>query len=431
MSNTEQTTEAVVIDPKQFGLDEVKANEIKGGLTTIIEERTILSEKYMEVVQMDVDSPDTSKIARELRLKIKDNRTKGIEAWHKVNKEFYLRGGQFVDAIKKKEVAENERMEDALSQIENHYVIKLKEQQDKLHNERIAIIEPYVDSVAGLDFRTMEEDVFQAYLSAKKSAYDEKIRLEQEEAERIARENAIKELHNARKEQLVPLWNYITEKEQSSNFGEISDEDFDLVMKDAIDRKSKKDEEERLHQEENERLKKEAEAREKLIEERSKLMMPYVQFIQDFNKMLTLEEDKFNPWLDGVKEIAEKQWEAEKQEQLRKQKEADDLAKKQAKEKADADAKLKKEQEEKAKLQKELDDKKEAEAKELKEKAEAEAKAKKEAEKLAKAPIKKQLDVWVDSFELPPFATENETSKLIFEKFEAFKKWSKSEIEKI
>jgi len=385
----------------------------------------------MEVVQMDVDSPDTSKIARELRLKIKDNRTKGIEAWHKVNKEFYLRGGQFVDAIKKKEVAENERMEDALSQIENHYVIKLKEQQDKLHNERIAIIEPYVDSVAGLDFRTMEEDVFQAYLSAKKSAYDEKIRLEQEEAERIARENAIKELHNARKEQLVPLWNYITEKEQSSNFGEISDEDFDLVMKDAIDRKSKKDEEERLHQEENERLKKEAEAREKLIEERSKLMMPYVQFIQDFNKMLTLEEDKFKNWLDGVKEIAEKQWEAEKQEQLRKQKEADDLAKKQAKEKADADAKLKKEQEEKAKLQKELDDKKEAEAKELKEKAEAEAKAKKEAEKLAKAPIKKQLDVWVDSFELPPFATENETSKLIFEKFEAFKKWSKSEIEKI
>jgi len=431
MSNTEQTTEAVVIDPKQFGLDEVKANEIKGGLTTIIEERTILSEKYMEVVQMDVDSPDTSKIARELRLKIKDNRTKGIEALHKVNKEFYLRGGQFVDAIKKKEVAENERMEDALSQIENHYVIKLKEQQDKLHNERIAIIEPYVDSVAGLDFRTMEEDVFQAYLSAKKSAYDEKIRLEQEEAERIARENAIKELHNARKEQLVPLWNYITEKEQSSNFGEISDEDFDLVMKDAIDRKSKKDEEERLHQEENERLKKEAEAREKLIEERSKLMMPYVQFIQDFNKMLTLEEDKFKNWLDGVKEIAEKQWEAEKQEQLRKQKEADDLAKKQAKEKADADAKLKKEQEEKAKLQKELDDKKEAEAKELKEKAEAEAKAKKEAEKLAKAPIKKQLDVWVDSFELPPFATENETSKLIFEKFEAFKKWSKSEIEKI
>jgi len=220
----------------------------------------------MEVVQMDVDSPDTSKIARELRLKIKDNRTKGIEAWHKVNKEFYLRGGQFVDAIKKKEVAENERMEDALSQIENHYVIKLKEQQDKLHNARIAIIEPYVDSVAGLDFRTMEEDVFQAYLSAKKSAYDEKIRLEQEEAERIARENAIKELHNARKEQLVPLWNYITEKEQSSNFGEISDEDFDLVMKDAIDRKSKKDEEERLHQEENERLKKEAEAREKLID---------------------------------------------------------------------------------------------------------------------------------------------------------------------
>jgi hypothetical protein len=57
-----------------------------------------------------------------------------------------------------------------------------------------------------------------------------------------------------------------------------------------------------------------------------------------------------------------------------------------------------------------------------------ELKAKKEAEKLAKAPIKKQLFLWVESFELPAFATKNETAQSIFDKFEGFKKWAENEI---
>jgi hypothetical protein len=76
---------------------------------------------------------------------------------------------------------------------------------------------------------------------------------------------------------------------------------------------------------------------------------------------------------------------------------------------------------------------------ELKEKQDAEIKAenariakekaeKLEAEKLAKAPIKKQLSIWVDSFELPECTTYNATSKEIAEKFQAFKKWSINQV---
>ena len=57
--------------------------------------------------------------------------------------------------------------------------------------------------------------------------------------------------------------------------------------------------------------------------------------------------------------------------------------------------------------------------------------AKKEAEKLAKAPIKKQLKVWVDSFSIPAAPTENEKTKDILAKFYAFKKWAESQIELI
>lgn len=47
---------------------------------------------------------------------------------------------------------------------------------------------------------------------------------------------------------------------------------------------------------------------------------------------------------------------------------------------------------------------------------------------LAKSPIKKQLEVWVNSFELPECTVYNATSKEISEKFEAFKKWSLTQV---
>jgi len=102
---------------------------------------------------------------------------------------------------------------------------------------------------------------------------------------------------------------------------------------------------------------------------------------------------------------------------------------KQAKLQAEAEAKLKSEIEAKEKLESELEAKRQAEAKAEKERLDKIEADKKEAEKLAKAPIKKQLNVWVDSFELPKATIENDKTKLILEKFEAFKKWSKEQVE--
>ena len=85
------------------------------------------------------------------------------------------------------------------------------------------------------------------------------------------------------------------------------------------------------------------------------------------------------------------------------------------------------------KLKSELKAKKEAEIKAENERKEAEEKARKEAEKLAKAPVKKQLSVWVDSFEINRtyIDTNNATAKDIISKFEAFKNWAKKEIENL
>ena len=117
------------------------------------------------------------------------------------------------------------------------------------------------------------------------------------------------------------------------------------------------------------------------------------------------------------------------------------LADERAKAKAEVDrieaenkAKLKAEQEAKAKLEAELKAKKDAEIKAEKERIEKELQAKKDAEKIAKAPIKKQLSIWVDSFSIQMPNEEllnNDKVLLIKDKFEAFKKWAKNEINSI
>ena len=111
------------------------------------------------------------------------------------------------------------------------------------------------------------------------------------------------------------------------------------------------------------------------------------------------------------------------------------LAMERSKAKAESDrieaenkAKLKIEREAKEKLEAELKAKRDAEIKFENERLEKIEADKKEAEKLAKAPVKKQLSVWVESFELPSRTVLNETSDEIIAKFDAFKIWANNQI---
>lgn len=75
--------------------------------------------------------------------------------------------------------------------------------------------------------------------------------------------------------------------------------------------------------------------------------------------------------------------------------------------------------------------KKDAEAQAERDILAEEERKKKEAEKLAKAPIKKQLSAWVNSFKIPETTVQNDKAELIKAKFVAFKKWAMFEIESL
>lgn len=312
--------EKQLIKPEEFGLEKTKATELMGNLPQIKAEREILTSQYEEIIKLDIEDPITVKKARELRLLIQKNRTQGINVWHKNAKDFFLKGGQFVDAIKRLEISVNENMEEVLESIEKNAERKEAERKEKLKQERLLIIEPYSEFVPlGINLGEIKEEEFTKILNGAKLQFDLKIEQEEKaEEERILNE------------------------------------------------KAEADERERIKIE-NARLKAEAEAKEKQL----------------------------------------------------------------AEERAKAEAILKVEREAKEKLENELRAKKEAEEKVEEERILNEEKRRKEAEKLAKAPIKKQLSVWVNSFQLPIIDLENETSKEIINKFDSFKNWAQKNVDNL
>ena len=179
--------ELSVINPVQFGLEEIQANELTKDLTTIVKEREILIEAYEDVMLLEI-TEENIPMFKSLRLQIRDNRTKGIEKWHKTNKAYFLSGGRFVDATKNKEIEVNERMEKKLLDAEKHFENLEKEKLEKLNADRILLVSPYLEDTEGLFLADMEEDIFQAYLSTKIKNFNDKIEAEKKvEAERLAK----------------------------------------------------------------------------------------------------------------------------------------------------------------------------------------------------------------------------------------------------
>jgi hypothetical protein len=336
----------VLVNPQEFGIEESKATELVGNLPQIQSERNVLEHQYNEILKMDIENPETSKVAREIRLKIRDNRTKGLQVWHKTTKDVFLRAGQYLDAIKRREEAVNERMESTLEEIEMHAINKERERLEILKESRILELQPFSEFVPfGINLAVLSESDYNNILNGAKLQLKAKIESERLEAERLEQERIETEKRIAEEKRI----------------------------------EAERIEEQRI---ENELLKAKAEK-------------------------ARIEAEKL---------------EIQRQAELKR------LADIQAKKDAEQAEILRIEREKQAKLEAELKAKKDAELKAEEQKIEAERIAKLEAEKLAKAPIKNQMKVWISSFELSTTNLENEVVTEIKEKFEAFKKWSESQI---
>lgn len=178
----------LTVNPREFGLEENKALELTSGLTTILAERDVLKNAYIGVIELEL-TEENLQTFKDLRLKIRNNRTKGIEVWHKTNKDFFLTGGRFVDAIKNKEITENERMESKLLEAEKHFENLEKERLKTIHNERVQKLLPFNYEIGAIDYSAMDENMFNAILLGAETNHKNKL-----DAERLAEEKKLEAL---------------------------------------------------------------------------------------------------------------------------------------------------------------------------------------------------------------------------------------------
>lgn len=269
-----------IINANEFGIEQSKANELIGNLPNIKQEREALIESYDRIITLDLEDEQTSKQARELRLKIRDNRTKGIEIWHKTTKDFFLKGGQFVDAIKNKEIAVNKRMEENLEQIEKHAEIKEKERIESVRKQRIETIEVYKEFVPfGLDLGIMTEKDFERLLKGSKLQYEE----DQKEKQRIEEETKQAEIKAK------------AEEDERKRLAEVERLQNEKIIEEA--RKKEAELQKQIQEEKNkaEKLAKEIQER-KQIEDAEKLR------IQNEKEKLSKapKKEQLNIWIDKM-----------------------------------------------------------------------------------------------------------------------------------
>jgi hypothetical protein len=106
------------------------------------------------------------------------------------------------------------------------------ERQEKLHNERLEVIRPFVDDTTGLNLGNMEDDVWDAFLIAKRQSHFERIQAEALAQQKREDEEMIVELHNERKNVLINYWSLVDDSYKNMNFGSMTKDYFDAFLND-------------------------------------------------------------------------------------------------------------------------------------------------------------------------------------------------------
>lgn len=263
--------EIAKVQPSDYGLEPKKANELTISLNTTLQERELLLKEFADVSKLDI-TEETIPLFKELRLKFVKNRTQGITKWHKVNKEYFLAGGRFIDAVKNKEISVNEEIEQKLNDAEKHFENIEAERIQKLQNERFEMLKEYVEDELDIpeNLGFMSDEFFETFLTGTKAGHEKRIK--EREEEKLKEEERQKKviLYNERKELLIPYWNHLKEDLKSADYGELPQESFDIILHEAKQSSKKYDEEQAEIRKENERLKIEADKKAKEDAEKEK-----------------------------------------------------------------------------------------------------------------------------------------------------------------
>lgn len=239
------------------GLQKSQAETIMEGFNTFFEEVKKYELEAKAILVTDASQTSEIKRARELRLNLKDIRV-NAEKVRKERKEFFLRGGKAIDGIANLLKALVVPLEEHLDKQE-HFAERMEEERkERVNNERMLRLQPYVMDISVYNLKDMTDEAFEMLFKTSKTAF---------EAQKAAEENAKKEAEakaKAEKEEQerIRLENEKLKEENAKKEAELEKERkaaAEKAKKDAAERKKLEDELEAKKKEEAKKMLEEAE----------------------------------------------------------------------------------------------------------------------------------------------------------------------------
>lgn len=210
-----------------------------------------------------------------------------------------------------------------LKELENHFEIIEKKRLDDLQKSRVEELSKYVEDAHERSLSSMEDDVWQAYLSTKKKEHEDRIEAEkQAELQRIETVR-LDEIEAVRRNELYPYAMFVNEN--NTSLREMTDKEYSELLDSLVKAKKDYEDEQEMIKQENERLKKEAEAKEKALEKERKKAKEDAERLKAENEAKLRKEkedrEKLEAELKAKKEAEEKalkEAEAKRQAELSK-----------------------------------------------------------------------------------------------------------------
>jgi len=277
------------IDPEKYGLEEMKAEQIRSQFQPMLDKMVELEKEANEVFSKPIDE-DTCKLAKEVRLKFVKVRT-GTAKVHKEQKAFYLAAGKFIDGWKNTQKFASEGVEKRLLEIEKYYENLELQKIKELRESREEELKSFDVEVIPEGLGVMDDAIWDNYIQGVKTNHklrkeaEEKSRLEQEEKERKAK------LHESRKNKVLHFWFLMNDEEKQLDFSDFTNDEFDQFYQDFSKQKENHDLDQKKIKEENERLKREQEEKEAEAKRQRELEAKKLRKLEEEKKALELEAE--------------------------------------------------------------------------------------------------------------------------------------------
>jgi hypothetical protein len=260
---------ALIEAPELKQVEQSKAELIRATFVPMAEMLETFEKSFAGIVaesKNEITSELTAR-AKRLRLDIAKVRT-STEKVRKEQKEQYLRAGKAIDGVSNILQWAVSEKENKLKEIENHFYNIEAERLRLLQQERVELLSKYVDDAQDRNLSSMDDDVWSAYICAKKKEYDDRIeaekqaelfRIEKEKVEAAERERIKQENERLKAEAIEREKRQAAERAERERLARIEAE------------KRSKEEAERKAKEDAERKKREADEKKQREEYERKL----------------------------------------------------------------------------------------------------------------------------------------------------------------